>query len=132
MIELCDLIIFWDALNRILAGKPLIVSRNMPITYDLVALEAGRTRGSIRADRPQFAALRQAVRDAAAAQKPPPKKASAQQEKDKLKAKNREIADLKNECDGVRSRELMLVRYIDELEREIVRLRKPRLVSSIG
>ena len=44
MTELCDLIIFWDALNRILAGKPLIVSRNMPITYDLVALEAGRTR----------------------------------------------------------------------------------------
>jgi hypothetical protein len=69
--DLCDLTIFWDALKRILAGKPLIVSRDMPITYDLVALEAGRTRGSIRADRTQFAALRQAIRDAAAAQKPP-------------------------------------------------------------
>lgn len=131
MTELCDLSIFWDALNRILAGKPLIVSRDIPITYDLVALEAGRTRGSIRADRPQFAALRQAIRDAAAAQKPP-KKASTRQEKDKLKAKNQEIANLKNECDEVRSRELMLIRYIDELEREIVRLRKPRLISSIG
>ena len=132
MTELCDLTIFWDALNRILAGKPLIVTRDLAITYDLVALEAGRTRGSIRADRTQFAALREAIRDAAAAQKPPPKKASTRQEKEKLKAKNQEIANLKNECDEVRSRELMLVRYIDELEREIVRLRKPRLVSSIG
>lgn len=127
-----DQIIYWDALNRILAGKPLIVSKDAPITYDLVALEAGRARGSIRAERTQFATLRQAIRDAAAAQAPPPTKAPTRQEKDKLKAKNREIADLKNECDEVRSRELMLLRYIDELEREIVRLRKPRLVSSIG
>lgn len=125
-------IVYWDALNRIIAGKPLIVRRGAPITYDLVVLEAGRKRGSLKADRPQHDAIRQAIRGAAAAQVLPEKKAPSGQDRDKIKAKNKEIADLKNECDEIRGRELMLILYIDELEKEIVRLRKPRVVGIRG
>lgn len=127
-----DQVIYWDALNRILAGKPLIVMQNSPITYDLVALEAGRSRGSIKADRPQYKALRLAIREAAAKQVLPKKPTSVRQGKDKLKAKNQDIEDLKKERDEARSRELMLILYIDKLEKELVRLRKPRVVKIEG
>jgi hypothetical protein len=57
--------VYWDALSRMEEGIPLIVSPDAEINYDTVALEAGRSRGSLKASRPQHANIRDAIERAA-------------------------------------------------------------------
>lgn len=123
-------VIYWDALQRILEGKPVVVKRGDPISFDLVAIEAGRGRGSLKASRRQYDKIRQAIQEAADLQiTPSARNLSDRQSRDKSKEKNQEIASLKSERDAARGRELMLILYIDKLERELLELKKPRVVS---
>ena len=55
---------YFEALERILAGNPRIVSKHSNINKDTVALEAGRKRGSIKKSRPSHASLIAAIESA--------------------------------------------------------------------
>lgn len=61
---------YFDALERLKAGKPNIVNKGDRITNDSVALEAGRKKGSIKKSRPQFRKLILEIEKAKAAHLP--------------------------------------------------------------
>ena len=48
---------YYDALERIKANKPVNIPKTLKISYDAVALEAGRGKGAIKKSRPIFADL---------------------------------------------------------------------------
>lgn len=52
---------FEDALQRLIDGKPRIISIPYSINNDTVALEAGRQRGAIKKSRPELAELLKAI-----------------------------------------------------------------------
>ncbi|QDK97119.1 hypothetical protein FM020_04130 [Acinetobacter tandoii] len=57
---------FEDALQRLIDGKPRIISIPYSINNDTVALEAGRQRGAIKKSRPELAELLKAIAKAEA------------------------------------------------------------------
>ena len=124
--------VYWDALNRILQGRPRIVKPGERITYDLVCLEAGRTRGSLKASRSQHAEIRQAVRDAFATQTLPARKPSKKMySRATNKAKNDEIQLLNAENKRLLGQVLMGILRIDKLEQENAELKRPRLLKFV-
>lgn len=121
--SLTNLKVFWEALARIVAGIPIRVPKGAPLSYDLVCLEAGRGRGALKANRPQHKDIREAIRSAVNTQNlNGPKKSSKRSMRNANKAKNEEIEFLKQQYDLVLSREIMLIRHIDNLEKEIADL----------
>lgn len=56
---------YFDALERLKKGKPVIVLKGTKITNDSVSLEAGRKKGTIKKSRPVFSDLIQAIEAAA-------------------------------------------------------------------
>ena len=48
---------FYDALQRLIDGKPKVITGVYSINNDTVALEAGRKRGAIKKSRPELAEL---------------------------------------------------------------------------
>jgi hypothetical protein len=65
------LINYFEALERLEKGRPRVIQKGAKITNDAVALEAGRTKGSIKKSRTMFAPLIEAIAYAATNQKPP-------------------------------------------------------------
>ena len=57
---------FEDALQRLIDGKPRIISIPYSINNDTVALEAGRQRGTIKKSRPELAELLKTIAEAEA------------------------------------------------------------------
>lgn len=57
---------FEDALQRLIDGKPRVISIPYSINNDTVALEAGRQRGAIKKSRPELAELLKAITEAEA------------------------------------------------------------------
>ena len=60
-----------DALTRLLEGRPIRVPQGTKISNDAVALEAGRTKGSIKKSRSSFSSLITKIADAAKKQREP-------------------------------------------------------------
>lgn len=56
---------YFDALERLKAGRPVNVPKGTQITNDSVSLEAGRKKGSIKKSRPIFSDLIAAINNAA-------------------------------------------------------------------
>lgn len=52
---------FYDALQRLIDGKPKIIIGSYSINNDTVAIEAGRQRGAIKKSRPELAELLVAI-----------------------------------------------------------------------
>jgi len=124
--------VYWDALSRMEEGIPLIVSPDAEINYDTVALEAGRSRGSLKASRPQHANIRDAieraakrVNDARSAGVP----VSKAELKRKIKAERERAESFKALSDQILAREIMLLRHVAKLEKEIDRLEGLRIVK---
>lgn len=111
------LIEYYNALERLKAGKPQIVPQGTKITKDAVSLEAGRGKGTIKKSREQFAELIQAIDDAAKDQENP-KTTSA----DKLKKSNSRCNKYKELYEEALAREVMFVRRIYHLEAKISKL----------
>jgi hypothetical protein len=63
---------YFEALERLIKGRPVKVPRGSKITNDNVSMEAGRTKGTIKKSRPVFKELIDAI-DAAAATVAAPK-----------------------------------------------------------
>ncbi len=57
---------FYDALQRLVDGKPKVIAGAYSINNDTVALEAGRKRGTIKKSRPELAELIVAITEAEA------------------------------------------------------------------
>lgn len=57
---------FYNALQRLIDGKPNIITGMYSINNDTVALEAGRKRGAIKKSRPELAELIVAITEAEA------------------------------------------------------------------
>lgn len=57
---------YYEALERLKAGRPVNIPKGTKITNDAVALEARRGKGSIKKSRPVFSALIQLIDEAAA------------------------------------------------------------------
>jgi len=123
-----DQSIYWDALKRIVSGKPQIVAPNQKISFDLVALEANRGRGSLKANRLQHKAIREAVVMAAQKQLADTPKTKKAVEKVKLNKHKDDASHFQKLYEEAIGREIMLLKYIDTLEQENAELKRPRIV----
>jgi len=103
-----------DALERLIANKPIRVPIGTKITNDAVSLEAGRKKGTIKKSRPQFTELIAKIELAANKQKAPIKDYKAQIEKYKSKYKEQRIL-----YEQALNRELMYLERINELEKRL-------------
>lgn len=124
------LVLLWAALMRILAGKPLIVNKNDSLSYDLVCLEAGFKRGYLKASRKQHDDIRGRIRAEMERLPATPKKATKAAMRAATQKKNEEIRQLKARYELVLSREILLIDYINQLEKRLEIRNKPRLVHS--
>lgn len=59
--------VYFEALERLINGRPINVPKGAKITNDAVSLEAGRQKGSIKKSRPEFSELIEAITLAATA-----------------------------------------------------------------
>ncbi|WP_348751348.1 hypothetical protein [Pseudomonas rhodesiae] len=120
----------WAALRRIKAGKPLVVSPDDQLSYDLICLEAGFGRGYLKAGRPQHDEVRAAISEEMKLRGAQPRKLIKATVKDVVKKKNAEISALKAKYELVLNREVMLIQHIYNLEEQLHKRGKPRLVYS--
>lgn len=111
------LVDYFEALDRLKAGRPLNVSSSTKITNDAVALEAGRGKGSIKKSRPIFANLIQAINDAATEQS----KVSNQQKEKLIKAKN-SADQYRLELEAALAREVSLLYELYEVKKQLAQL----------
>lgn len=113
---------YFEALDRLKKGRPLVVAKETKITNDAVSLEAGRKKGSIKKSRPQFAELIAAI-DAAAAEQDRP-----QRDQEERIAKVRQSAeDLQAQLDAALAREQSLVLELFDLRKEMAKLTGAKL-----
>ena len=105
------LIEYFEALERLKKGNPLIVPKNTRISKDSVSLEAGRQKGTIKKSRPIFKQLIEAIEEAALAQQLP-----ALTEREKLIKVKTKLENYRTLYEASVAREIMLVRRIYELE----------------
>lgn len=106
-----------DALERLKSNKPVRVAKNIRITNDSVALEAGRGKGSIKKSRAIFADLIQAIDDAAAAQSN-----SASTERVKLEKAKVTTGQYRDELDAALAREVSLLHELYHLKKQLAQL----------
>lgn len=95
---------YYDALERLKAGKPQLVPKGTKITNDAVSLESGRKKGSIKKSRSIFVWLIADIDLAAAAQSSPQKTQAQMADKAKKKVRN-----LQGELDAALGREQSLL-----------------------
>lgn len=122
---------YYSALERLKTNKPEILSKgSYKINQDTVALEAGRGRGSIKPSRPQFEALITAIEKVADTYN--------NKDLDKLNKANALAARYKSERDEFRenyysalNREMMLVRRLSDLEKQVNQLEAEQKVVHI-
>jgi hypothetical protein len=115
---------YYEALNRLVEGKTLIVPAGTKITLNSVALEAGRSAGSIKKSRPIYRALIEEVKIRAKEQMesraPGFFKVSEAREK---AAKEKATADTYKEMyKAGLGRELMLLMQLDKAEEDLRRV----------
>lgn len=113
---------YYEALERLKKGCPVVVPKGTKITNDSVSLEAGRQKGSIKKSRPQFADLIEAVSAAAAVQSRPERNQEIRIARDKHRA-----VALQAQLDAALAREQSLVLELFELRKEMAKLTGAKL-----
>jgi len=108
---------YFEALERLKKNKPERVPRGIKITNDSVALEAGRSKGSIKKSRGVFVKLIEAINEAAKEQNKP--KVTEKEKATKAKIKTEYYRTRYEEALG---REVMLIKRVYELEEELAKL----------
>lgn len=124
------LLVYYQALNRLREGNPVKVPKGSKISVTSVAIEAGRTPGSIKKNRPIFDALIREIKIRAREQQEQSKPGAmqVQQAKDKATKASAKASDYKIKYEAALARELMLLIAWDEATKE---LRKVAKVVSI-
>ncbi len=105
---------YFDALDRIKNNTPIRIPKGSRINKDLVALEAGKTRGSIKKSRETFATLINEIEIAAQLQAEQEDNSSAHQ----LEKRKLEKAHYRHLYHQSLNRELMLLERLAELEKQ--------------
>lgn len=105
---------YFDALDRIKNNNPIRVSKGSRINKDLVALEAGKTRGSIKKSRETFSILINEIEKAAQLQAEQEDTSAVQQ----LEKRKLEKAHYRHLYHQSLNRELMLLEKLAELEKQ--------------
>ena len=108
---------YFEALDRIISGRPINVPKGTKITNDAVSVEAGRKIGSIKKSRLVFTSLIKAI-DAAAIDQA---KETIHQKKKLDKAKT--LVDLyRSELEASLAREVSLLYELYEAKKQLCRL----------
>lgn len=119
-----SLVEYFEALERLKKGAPLIVQKDTKISKDSVSLEAGRQKGSIKKSRAIFKELIEAIDEAAREQKLP-----EVSEREKLTIAKAKIDNYRQLYEDALAREIMLIRRIYELEKHLSGVTKDRVTS---
>jgi hypothetical protein len=122
---------YYSALERLRTNKPEVLSKgSYKINKDTVALEAGRKRGTIKPSRNQFEDLITAIEEVADTYN--------NKDLDKLNKANALADRYKSERDEFRenyysalNREMMLVRRLSDLEKQVNQLEAEQKVVHI-
>lgn len=104
---------YYQALERLIEGKPIRVSSDSKICNDSVALEAGRNKSAIKKSRVIFTDLIIAIEQASEHQKQPC------QEQQKIIKLTNELKALKKDLEQALGRELSLVYENYQLKKEL-------------
>jgi Rad3-related DNA helicase len=118
---------YFDALERLKAGKPLHVPKGARITNDAVSQEAQRGKGSIKKSRAVFSDLIQAIDEAAAEQASP-----RAQERDRLLRAKSEAGSLREQLEAALAREVSLLKELFETRRKLAKLTGENVVPIRG
>lgn len=124
------LMVYYEALNRLVANNPKISPKGVKITLNAVAIEAGRSPGSIKKQRGIFAPLIREIKMRAKEQQDLSAPGSVQLQHAKVKASKAraDAVDFEAKYKAALARELMLLIAWDEVTQE---LRKVSKVVSI-
>lgn len=107
---------YWEALERLKQGKPRRCPKGSPINKDTVAIEAGRSRGSIKKSRSVFARLIEEINEAASL----PKSSKVKHQEKLLKEKAKKV-EYRERYHQSLNRELMLLERLAELEKQLIK-----------
>ena len=107
------LIDYFEALERLIRGRPVNVSKGAKITNDNVSMEAGRKKGTIKKSRPVFKELIDSI-DAAAAEYAQPLDST----KAALDAAKADAAMYRTLWEEALSREVSLVKQLWEEQKQ--------------
>lgn len=108
---------YYQALERLKTGRPIILPKGQKITYDAVCIEAGMGKGSIKKSRPVFAALIAAIDEQKINQTGPAKDANLKLLHAKAAAK-----DYRERYEAALGREVSLLREVYKLRKDLSRL----------
>lgn len=118
---------YFTALERLKAGKPLIVQKGTRITNDAVSLEAGRGKGSIKKSRDIYADLILAIEQAALEQSKP-----QNDHKEKI-VKARGLAEQRRqELEAALAREVSLLKELYETKKQLAKLTGAKVLPLRG
>ncbi|MFT6405931.1 MAG: hypothetical protein ACJAVI_004655 [Candidatus Azotimanducaceae bacterium] len=106
---------YWEALERIRAGKPTRIPKGSPLNKDTVALEAGRKRGAIKKSRANYRDLIRAIDSANSLQTVPLRT------DDKIKRERQRSLNYREMYHKSINRELMLIERLSQLEKELAK-----------
>ena len=104
---------YFEALERLIKGRPVNVPKGSKITNDNVSMEAGRKKGTIKKSRPVFQELINTIDAAAAAQSQPLDSTKAALESAKADA-----ARYRTLWEEALSREVSLVKQLWEEQKQ--------------
>lgn len=112
-----------DALDRLIAGKPVNVQKGTKINNDAVSLEAARGKGSIKKSRAGYADLISRI-DAAAQTQAQPKREVA----DRVLRISGRMSELEEKLDAALGREMSLVYELLSVRRQLAKLTAENVV----
>ncbi|MEE4697085.1 hypothetical protein DND58_05715 [Pseudomonas syringae pv. pisi] len=112
---------YYEALNRLVAGHSTLVPAGTKITLNAVALEAGKSAGSIKKSRPVYAPLIREIELKAKAQleKASPGAFKVDQAKRKMSDAKQRADSFEQKYKAALGRELMLLRAWDKMDRRL-------------
>lgn len=113
---------YYEALERLRAGRPRVVEKGTSISNDAVSLEAGRGKGSIKKSRPQFQALISEIETAALEQRRP-----IENQRDVVRKAKDTAKSLRQELDAALARENSLLMELYEARVQLSKLSSDRV-----
>jgi hypothetical protein len=107
---------YFEALDRLVRGRPINVTKGTKITNDAVSLEAGRGKGSIKKSRTIYLDLIRAIEIAAAEQSK-----GTNQQKEKLEKAKLSAEQYRLELEAALAREISLLYELYELKKQLAK-----------
>jgi hypothetical protein len=118
---------YFAALERLKAGKPLVVPKGTRITNDAVSVEAGRGKGSIKKSRDIYADLILAIEQAVVDQSKPQNEHKVKLERTKGLAEQ-----CRRDLEAALAREISLLKELYETKKQLARLTGAKVVPIRG